>query len=44
MIGESLKINTTLTTLNLSCDVIKRMKYNYDNNTKKIIVIINMNR
>ena len=32
MISESLKINTTLTTLNLSCDEIKIMKFKYDNN------------
>ena len=34
MISESLKINTTLTTLDLGCDEIKIMKYKYDNNTK----------
>ena len=42
MISESLKINTTLTTLDLGGDEIKIMKYNYDNKTI-IIMIINMN-
>ena len=37
MISESLKINTTLTELELSCEEI------YNNNTR-IIMIINMNR
>ena len=42
MISESLKINTTLTELDLSCDEIYKMKCKYNNNTK-IIMIINMN-
>ena len=33
MISESLKINTTLTKLDLSCDEIWNNEYKYDNNT-----------